>query len=435
MEKATAGGDDPRQVRPAHAVAASAGRHGQAGRRRAARLAVTVALLSVGGCRARRLGRSGGIRQTAAHIAGAPERLLGLGLVPLQHPELVVAALEYAVVELELAGVEISSSAGDVELSDSRLEPFWTRAEELDAVVFLHPFGCTLDERLDRYYLSNTVGQPTENAVALSHLIFSGVLDRHPGLRIVAAHGGGYLPGYIGRSDHAWHVRPEAHGCAEPPSSYLRRLWFDSLVHDAAALSPPSSPPPEPTGSCSAATTPSTWVSTTRSTACVRSGLGRGRRAGDPVGERARPPPGAGSGDAVRIARWRTTATDRRGIRDRRERRAVPRRARRSPTCWRWGCASVPDLARANRCRGRRPLADVELLPPVVPGQRAGLRRLRGARRRRRAVGRRRARRRCRMVRVPDVLLHQPALAHRHRRRRCARRAPSGSTSNSRSPR
>ena len=119
-------------------------------------------------------------RAIAEHVAGAPDRLLGLGLVPLQHPQLVVAALEDAVVERGLAGVELSSFAGDVELSDERLEPFWTRAEELDAVVFLHPFGCSLDERLDRFYLSNTVGQPVENAVALSHLIFSGVLDRHP---------------------------------------------------------------------------------------------------------------------------------------------------------------------------------------------------------------------------------------------------------------
>ena len=135
-----------------------------------------------------------------------------------------------------LAGVEISSFAGDVELSDERLEPFWTRAEQLGAVIFLHPFGCSLDERLNVYYLSNTVGQPAENAVALSHLIFSGVLDRHPRLRIVAAHGGGYLPTFIGRSDHAWTVRPEAHECANVPSSYLSRISFDSLVHTPEAL-------------------------------------------------------------------------------------------------------------------------------------------------------------------------------------------------------
>jgi aminocarboxymuconate-semialdehyde decarboxylase len=102
--------------------------------------------------------------------------------------------------------------------------------------VFLHPFGCTLDARLDRYYLSNSVGQAVENAVALSHLIFAGVLDRHPGLRLLAAHGGGYLPTFLGRSDHAWEVRPEARGCAERPSSYIPRLWFDSLVHTPGAL-------------------------------------------------------------------------------------------------------------------------------------------------------------------------------------------------------
>jgi aminocarboxymuconate-semialdehyde decarboxylase len=122
------------------------------------------------------------------------------------------------------------------ELSDPRLEPMWARIAELGAVVFLHPFGCSLDERLDRFYLANTVGQPVENAVALSHLIFAGVLDRHPTLKIVAAHGGGYLPTAIGRSDHAWRVRPEARGCEHEPSSYLKRLWFDTVVHDAGAL-------------------------------------------------------------------------------------------------------------------------------------------------------------------------------------------------------
>ncbi|MET7345526.1 amidohydrolase family protein [Streptomyces sp. NPDC087866] len=173
---------------------------------------------------------------TATHCAAAPARLRGLGLVPLQHPELVVPALDHAL-EQGLSGVEISSHAPGRELSDPAYEPLWARAEETGAVVFLHPFGCTLDERLDQWYLSNTVGQPTENAVALSHLIFSGVLDRHPGLKIVAAHGGGYLPTHIGRSDHAWRARTDASaGCAEPPSSYLRRLYFDSLVHDPAVL-------------------------------------------------------------------------------------------------------------------------------------------------------------------------------------------------------
>jgi aminocarboxymuconate-semialdehyde decarboxylase len=177
-------------------------------------------------------------------VAAAPDRLCGLGLVPLQHPELCVAALDQALGR-GLLGVEISSYAprwgegpenGTIELSDPALEPFWEHAAVTGAVILLHPIGCTLDARLGRFFLSNTVGQPVENAVALSHLIFSGVLDRHPGLRLIAAHGGGYLPTYLGRSDHAWRVRPEARTCAEPPSTYLRRLWFDSLVHSPEAL-------------------------------------------------------------------------------------------------------------------------------------------------------------------------------------------------------
>jgi len=169
-------------------------------------------------------------------------RLLGLGLAPLQHPDVALAALNHAVVECGLKGVEISSfgpGAGaehSVELSDDRLEPFWARAAELNAIVFLHPFGCSLDERLDRFYLANTVGQPVENAVALSHLIFSGVLDRHPELSLLAAHGGGYLPTFMGRSDHAWEVRPEARRSALKPSEYLSKLYFDSLVHTPEAL-------------------------------------------------------------------------------------------------------------------------------------------------------------------------------------------------------
>ncbi|MGW1672393.1 amidohydrolase family protein [Streptomyces sp. NPDC002324] len=172
---------------------------------------------------------------TAAHVAQAPDRLHGLGLVPLQHPDLAVEALDHAL-GLGLRGVEISSHAPGRELSDPAYDTFWAHAETSGAVLFLHPFGCTLDERLDRWYLSNTVGQPTENAVALSHLIFSGVLDRHPGLKVIAAHGGGYLPTHIGRSDHAWRARADTRGCASEPSSYLKRLYFDSLVHDPHVL-------------------------------------------------------------------------------------------------------------------------------------------------------------------------------------------------------
>lgn len=172
----------------------------------------------------------------AAHCAAAPERLYGLGTLPLQHPELAAALLERAVTEYGLYGVSVSTTVDGRELADPAHDVVWRRAEELGAVVFVHPWGCSLGERLATRYLGNTVGQPVETTVALSHLIFTGVLDRFPGLRLVAAHGGGYLPTYLGRSDHAWRVREDARGCAEPPSAYLRRMWFDALVYTPDAL-------------------------------------------------------------------------------------------------------------------------------------------------------------------------------------------------------
>ncbi|MFF1257406.1 amidohydrolase family protein [Streptomyces sp. NPDC058321] len=172
----------------------------------------------------------------AEHCGAAPDRLHGLGTVPLQHPDLAVALLDEAVERHGLAGISVSTTVEGRELADPAHDDVWRRAEELGAVVFLHPWGCSLGERLATRYLGNTVGQPVENAVALSHLIFTGVLDRFPRLKLVAAHGGGYLPAYIGRSDHAWRVRPDARGCAEPPSTYLRRIWFDALVHSPRGL-------------------------------------------------------------------------------------------------------------------------------------------------------------------------------------------------------
>ncbi|MGW3408694.1 amidohydrolase family protein [Streptomyces sp. NPDC000888] len=172
----------------------------------------------------------------AAHCANAPERLYGLGTVPLQHPDLAVALLDRAVTEYGLYGISVSTTVDGRELADRAHDAVWQKAEELGAVVFVHPWGCSLGERLAGHYLGNTVGQPVETTVALSHLIFTGVLDRFPRLKLVAAHGGGYLPPYIGRSDHAWHVREDARGCVEPPSAYLKRMWFDALVYTPRAL-------------------------------------------------------------------------------------------------------------------------------------------------------------------------------------------------------
>jgi aminocarboxymuconate-semialdehyde decarboxylase len=172
----------------------------------------------------------------AAFCAQAPDRFVGLGTVPLQHPELAVTELRHAVTALGLRGVSVSTTVAGRELADPAHEPFWAAAAESGALVLIHPWGCSLGSRLAAHYLGNIVGQPAETTVALSHLIFSGLLDRHPGLRICACHGGGYLPVYIGRSDHAWHVRPDAQGCARPPSDYLRRIWFDSLVFTPRGL-------------------------------------------------------------------------------------------------------------------------------------------------------------------------------------------------------
>jgi aminocarboxymuconate-semialdehyde decarboxylase len=172
----------------------------------------------------------------AEFCAQTPERLVGLGTLALQHPQLAVAQLQHAVSKLGLRGFELSTAVNDLELSHTSLEPVWAKAQELGCVVFIHPLGCSLGERLAPSYLSNSVGQPVETAVALSHLIFGGVLDRYPGLKVCAAHGGGYLPTYVGRADHAFHTRPDARTMSQPPSAYLRRMWFDSLVYSPEAL-------------------------------------------------------------------------------------------------------------------------------------------------------------------------------------------------------
>jgi aminocarboxymuconate-semialdehyde decarboxylase len=166
-----------------------------------------------------------------------PRRLAGLGSVALQHPTLALRQLEHAVRDLGLKGVEISTSVNGLELDDPSLRGFWSRAEALGAVVFIHPMGTTLGARTATHYLQNTIGQPLETTIALSRLIFSGVLEAHPALKLVAAHGGGYLPTSIGRSNHAFAVRPEAVADTRiAPLRQLQRVWFDTVVYDAMAL-------------------------------------------------------------------------------------------------------------------------------------------------------------------------------------------------------
>ncbi len=141
--------------------------------------------------------------------------------------------------DLHLKGVIISTAFNCAELADPSFEVFWAKAEAPGAGrVHSSVFGIShrLGARLTPYYLSNVIGNPAETTVALAHLIFSGIFDRHPKLKVVAAHGGGYLPFYTARFDHGWRVRPEAHTCASAPSTYLKKIWFDSLVYEPVQL-------------------------------------------------------------------------------------------------------------------------------------------------------------------------------------------------------
>ena len=129
-----------------------------------------------------------------------------------------------------MKGVEIASAYPGRDLSNKDFEPFWELAEKLGAVILIHPFGSTLGERTLPFYLSNIIGMPIDTTLALSHLIFSGVFDRYPHLKICAVHGGGYFPAYIGRFDHGYRVRPESRTMKHPPSEYLRQIYFDTVV-------------------------------------------------------------------------------------------------------------------------------------------------------------------------------------------------------------
>ena len=166
-----------------------------------------------------------------------PDRFVGLATVALQHPNLAAEQLEEGVRRLGLRGSLIAGSVNGEELSDPKFHPFWAKAEELGTLIFIHPRGFELGEQrfLGNGRLRNVIGNPLETTVALSHLIFEGTLDRFPGLKICAAHGGGFLASYIGRSDHC----VEYDNCKpvkKLPSQYLKQLYFDSLVFSAQGL-------------------------------------------------------------------------------------------------------------------------------------------------------------------------------------------------------
>ncbi len=162
-----------------------------------------------------------------------PGRFSPLGSVPLQSTEAAVAELRYCVNELGMRGLEIGSHVEGSEISDERLEDFWAEAERLGAVVLIHTEGHTHRERLQGHNFVNIIGHAFEATLATAHLIFNGVMERYPKLKVVIVHGGGYLPAYAGRIDHGWRARADvSEGMSKLPSEYLKRFFFDTMVFE-----------------------------------------------------------------------------------------------------------------------------------------------------------------------------------------------------------
>jgi len=179
----------------------------------------------------------------AEACAANPDRFVAFASVALQHPDLAAERLEEGVKKYGLRGAGVGGSVNGEELADPKFHPFWAKAEQLGVLVFMHPQAAGAPADLQNRLkgsggLGNVIGNPLETTIALSHLIFEGTLDQFPGLKICAAHGGGYLPSYAGRSDAGCVTFPDR--CTKPlkkkPTEYLRQLYFDSLVFTPEAL-------------------------------------------------------------------------------------------------------------------------------------------------------------------------------------------------------
>jgi aminocarboxymuconate-semialdehyde decarboxylase len=175
-----------------------------------------------------------------AEIVGQhPERFVALGTVPLQDASLAVSELTHCVKSLGMRGVEINPSVKGMDLADPGLglDRFFAAVQALDVIIFMHPIGFTHGERLVDHYFSNIIGNPLETTVATSHLIFDGVMERHPKLKIVLPHAGGYLAHYWARMDHAYKARSDTRGqMKRKPSSYLEKFYFDTITFDHGML-------------------------------------------------------------------------------------------------------------------------------------------------------------------------------------------------------
>jgi aminocarboxymuconate-semialdehyde decarboxylase len=170
----------------------------------------------------------------AETVAKKPDRLAGLGSVPLQAPELAIREMERATGELGLKGVVIASRAHETDLGDRRLRPFWRRAETLGVPIFVHPAG-NPDPRLARHSMLISLGQPLEEAYAQCSLIYDGVMDECPRLKIAFAHGGGFIPYYAGRFDWMYTRGTTRHLKADF-STYLKSFHYETVVFDPAVL-------------------------------------------------------------------------------------------------------------------------------------------------------------------------------------------------------
>ncbi|HEY2137022.1 MAG TPA: amidohydrolase family protein [Xanthobacteraceae bacterium] len=175
--------------------------------------------------------------EIAAEVKRHPGRFMGLGGVPLQAPEQAATELRRAMTELGLRGAMIGSNVNGRNLDDPALEPFWAAAAALGAFIFVHPHAGAGAERLGSYYLKNLIGLPFETTIAGASLVFGGVLERHPGLKVCLAHGGGFLPYQAGRFRHGFDVRPEPKvNLRHAPEETIGRLLYDSILHSTHTL-------------------------------------------------------------------------------------------------------------------------------------------------------------------------------------------------------
>jgi aminocarboxymuconate-semialdehyde decarboxylase len=171
----------------------------------------------------------------AALCAHDPDRLRWLAHVPLQAPD-AAAALLHEAVDAGAVGAHVGTSVAGTPLDRAALDLFWAAAEELDAALMLHPAYNDPHPGLDGYYLQNAIGNLLETTIAAERLIVTGVLDRHPRLRLLLVHAGGYVPWQAGRLRHAAAVRPELEGAPGDPCAYFGRLFVDTITHDGAVL-------------------------------------------------------------------------------------------------------------------------------------------------------------------------------------------------------